>query len=251
MVFEGYKERPFAGVDGSDAGEVQATSVVNAFTVMSDLTTCVAQKHTNGLFVVGPGGIGKTWEIIRTLENLGMVSDRDFKKITGFSTPVALYNLLYQYRDKLVVLDDCDGIFKDLNGINILKSVLDTLPERIVSWNSTSNKAVVSEFKFTGQVIFISNMNRDEFRRDPNFRALLTRVLTVVIEATKEELVNLCISKIPYIASDLPLAQREEILQFLMENYTRIKDLSLRYIKHLVALRKSSTNWRALAMAIS
>lgn len=251
MVYEGLKERTFKGVDGDFEGEVEATSVLNAFEVLSDLTKCVAQKHANGAMIVGPGGIGKTWEILETLKSLNLTEGRGFVKITGTSTPLAMYNLLYKNKDRLVVFDDCDGIFKDVSGINILKSVLDTLPKRLVSWNSTGSKPIVPEFEFRGQVIFISNLQREDFRKNLHFRALLTRVLTVVISATPEEVLSLCIKKLPLIAVSLTEEQRKELLDFLEENYTNIKDLSLRYVKHLVSLRKSTPNWRKVALVLS
>ena len=251
MVFEGLKERPFKGVDGTEEGEVEATSVLTAFEVMSDITRCVARGHSNGALIVGPGGIGKTWEIMETLKNLGKVEGQDFYKITGTSTPLAMYNLLYRRRNDLVVFDDCDGIFQDVTGINILKSILDTLPRRVVSWNSTGSKPIVTEFEFKGQVIFISNLLREDFKKNRHFRALLTRVLTVVISATPDELLRLCLMKLNEIAGDLPFEAREEIRVFLNENYMRVNDLSLRYIKHLVSLRKSSENWKKTALVIS
>lgn len=251
QVFEGLKERPFKGIDGTNEGEVEATSVVNAFAVMSDLTRCVANKHANGALIVGPGGIGKTWEILSTLKAMGLEEGRSYKKVTGTSTPLAMYNLLHKHKDQLVVFDDCDGIFKELTGINILKSVLDTLPKRVVSWNSTGSRPAVPEFEFKGQVIFISNLQREEFKKNLHFRALLTRVLTVVISASQQELLHLCVSKLPEIAGDLPFEDREELLVFLHENYSRVKDLSLRYVKHLVSLKKSTPNWRQVALVIS
>ena len=107
--------------------------MVDAFQVLPDLVKVVGRGHAHGLMVVGPGGVGKSFTVIETLANDGKVEGQDFIRIPGYSSPAALYNNLHEYNGKVIVFDDCDSIFSDPTGLNILKPVLDTLPQRKVS----------------------------------------------------------------------------------------------------------------------
>jgi len=245
-VFEAVVERPF---NLSDANGVEVTPMRQAFRIMKELTKCVALKHNNGLLVVGPGGTGKSWTVMEALGETSLKEGRDWIRIPGYSTPVGLYNTLYEWRDRLVIFDDCDSVFRDLTGINILKSILDTLPRRHVSWRTSSTKIAVDTFLFTGQVIFISNMDPDKVK-DVNFRALLTRVMTLVVSGSKVEMLMRMVELLPVIGESLTHDQREEILRFIYDNQDKIKDFSLRLLVHLVGLIKYSSNWKELGSAL-
>lgn len=248
MVFEAIMERPFLG---AQQGNITRLGLTNAFQVMPDFVKVVARGNATGLLIVGPGGTGKTWTVLETLEAEGKKEGRDFFRVPGYTSPLGLYNFLYEKIDKLIVFDDCDIIFKDEHGINTLKSVLDTLPHRIVSWRSSSSLVSVPQFEFKGRIIFISNMEPAK-STNVHFQALLTRVMTLMVGSSKEELLLHMVSKMPEIGKELTFAQRDEILTFLKDNYRQYNTLSLRLLVNLVGLRRySATNWKALAKALS
>ena len=97
----------------------------------------------NSFIFTGSGGIGKTTAVTNTLSELGLKEDTpeqpggDFLTIKGFSTPRALYDTLYLYNGKILVLDDADQVFKDPLGANLIKAALDDKKERIITWNSS------------------------------------------------------------------------------------------------------------------
>jgi hypothetical protein len=247
--FESIVERPFLGKTAITE-TVAVTPMNEAFVTMGHLVKAICRGHGNGLMVVGPGGTGKSYTTLQTLAQENKREGTDFVRIPGYSTPLAMYNNLYTHNGKIVVFDDCDSVFKDLTGLNVLKSVLDTLPTRLVAWNSTGGRALVPEFEFTGKVIFLSNMD-PATTKDLNFKALLTRVFTLVISSSKAEILMRMVSILPSVAPDLTTEAREDILKFLQENYERFNDFSLRFLVNLVHLRKYSTeHWKDLALKL-
>lgn len=250
VVYESIMDRPFKGHAVTQVGDPTLT-MMDVFKNMSELVKVIAGKFSNGLFIVGPGGTGKTFTVMQTLErDLNLVQGQQFIRIPGYSTPLSLYQTLYANLDKLIVFDDCDSIFKDVNGLNILKSALDTLRVRKIAYHSNSPLVPVPEFIFQGQVIFISNLDPEK-TTDRNFQALVTRVLTLVVGNNKEQILHRMLQLLPIIGSDLTPEQREDMIVFLHENYRVFQDLSLRLLVHLCALcRYNASNWKALALSL-
>ena len=225
--------------------------MADAFNVMEEYVKCVARKHANGLLICGPGGIGKTETVIRTLRAERLTVGEQYMHVKGYSTPLGLYNYLYENANRLVVFDDCDSVFKDLTGLNVLKSVLETTQRRVVCWNSTSAKVEIPEFVFKGQIIFISNMDPSK-TTNSNFIALLTRCFNLVISATPEEILFRMAQILPEVASTRSILEQNEILIFLKDNYKNYQNLSLRLLVNIVSLRRySPTNWRTLALNLT
>jgi len=51
----------------------------------------------------------------------------------GKSSPFGLYSTLYMNRNKLIVFDDMDSVFKDTDTVNMLKAALDSTGENTVN----------------------------------------------------------------------------------------------------------------------
>jgi len=247
-IFEAVVERAFSLINDP---VVRITPMIEAFTAMREFVRCVARKHAHGLMLVGPGGIGKSYTVIETVRQEGLVENQHFVRIPGYATPVGLYNALFENKEKLVIFDDCDSIFKDLTALNILKAVMDTLPERKVAWKTSSNKVMADSFQFDGQIIFISNMDPN-INADPNFRALLTRTMTLLVSASRQEILMRMVQLIPAMAPDLRADEREDVIKYLYDNQQHFKDFSLRFLKNLISLRKyDATNWKNLASSLN
>jgi hypothetical protein len=81
------------------------------------------QKHT---YIYGPSGIGKTYNAVKAIEDSGVV----FREISG---GISLYYLgielattawMFPNQPVVVIIDDCDEIFKDAKSINMFKGIL-------------------------------------------------------------------------------------------------------------------------------
>lgn len=199
------------------------------FDQMDTLVKSVGQGINPALLITGQGGIGKSFGVGRVLkEVLGLVKGEDYVIMKGSNSSFAMYRFLYNNYNKIIIFDDCDSVFSDKDSMNILKAVLDSGAERIVSWDTAgtvpvksglsheeieeiladysgkhNNKiAVPSQFEFEGGIIFISNMKKSEIeKRDA---ALLTRCMNIDITFSIEDTINrikTCLPFIKYYAS--------------------------------------------------
>jgi hypothetical protein len=162
--------------------------------VFSDLQTyvdMVLEGEMNSLIVTGQSGVGKTYLVLQRLEEKGLKRNQDFFKITGKSTAAGMYISMYEHNGKILLYDDCDSIFNDVNAINVLKGGLDTTKVREISWNSaaplkTAGKSNVAKtFDFTGKIIFISNLSKKKVAK-----ALQSRAFMLEIALTKEDMIS-------------------------------------------------------------
>lgn len=173
---------------------------------------------SKALVAYGTGGVGKTYTLTKELEANNMVGfdeevhkpafsgvagegeepqenvaegDYDYVKITGKATPTAMYKALYEHNGKLIIFDDCDSVLKNEDAANILKGALDTTGDGTVSYGSAKSikdedgNKIPQRFKFTGQVVFISNLGSDEVPQ-----ALLSRSLRVDLTMNAGETVE-------------------------------------------------------------
>jgi hypothetical protein len=113
-------------------------------------------------------GMGKTHVVKETLSELGLRESFEFVHFKGRATAAGLYITLYENSDKIIVLDDCDSVFKDEDAVNILKGALDSYDARRISYITSRElkdsylNPVPRQFEFTGKVIFISNLEQSK-----------------------------------------------------------------------------------------
>jgi hypothetical protein len=136
------------------------------FTNLKNLTRMVGKGIQPSLVVTGMAGMGKTHIVKDTLQQLGLRESFEFVHFKGRATAAGLYITLYENSDKIVILDDCDSVFKDDDAVNILKGALDSYDTRYISYitsrelKDSYGNAVPKQFNFTGRVIFISNFEQ-------------------------------------------------------------------------------------------
>ena len=58
--------------------------------------------------------------------NLDEETAGDWAHIKGKASPLSMYTALFKYKNKIIVFDDCDSVFKNKDSVNILKSALDS-----------------------------------------------------------------------------------------------------------------------------
>ena len=133
------------------------------FNNLRNLTRMVGRGLQPSLVVTGMAGMGKTHIVKETLSDMALDEGKDFVHFKGRATAAGLYITLYEYSDKIVILDDCDSVFKDDDAVNILKGALDSYDTRYISYITSKElkdsygNAVPRQFNFTGRIIFISN----------------------------------------------------------------------------------------------
>lgn len=218
--------------------------VTEKFWTLRELTQMVGQGFSNSLLVCGPGGMGKSYTVLETLAE----QDINYQMLRGFASPAAFYNFLYEHSDELIVIDDCDNIFKDMTGLNILKAVLETAEIRRVAWISPSPLVDIDQFDFTGRIIFLTNLNLT--RLSKHMEALLTRVHVYRLDLTPGEVLQrMKHIAIHYEYKGVKKPDRLKVVRYIRDQHDHIPGLNIRhYVKALDLMLYSRTQWRKLLM---
>lgn len=207
-----------------------------------------ARGIINSTVITGSGGIGKTTAVCKALAELGLKEDTpdqptgDFIVIRGFSTPRALYDTLYQYKDRIVVLDDADGIFKDPTAANIIKAALDDKKTRVISWGTSREDGdTPSRFNYDGQMIFVSNLSINQFPQ-----AIVSRSQKVDLTLTVDEKVEVIESVFNQVEATDKV--KSEVMDFVKRYAHEAKDLNIRSATQLLVLRNEfGADWERIA----
>lgn len=231
---------------------IEDFNINERFDFIANFVTMVADKIQPSMIVTGPGGLGKSTIVNKTLHAEGYVDVtnienfpegsviplKHYRSVKGFSTPKALFRLLYENKDSILVFDDCDNILLDSVSTNLLKGALDSSAERIISWNAEPRRGDTEEqlprsFRFTGGVIFISNLNKEKFPQ-----ALMDRSIGVDVSMTLDQKIER-ITKIAHDDDFMPEAEFE-IKMFALEMINKYKnvtrDMSMRSLIKVVRI---------------
>lgn len=203
----------------------------------------VAADDMHAFVCLGPPGWGKTTSVEMALKKICL----PFKHLGAYSTPLNLYNFLHVYRDKIILLDDCAGLFNDSAALAILKAA--TWPsqnnKRMVKWGSTStNRVIAPEFEFTGKLIIVAN----SFPSTPDGNAIrsrsyVRRIDVTVEEARKQLLIG---AKNKKFFPNTEIAT--EVAEFLvtMLNKSTLPEISFRTLKKGYRLAEVHPHWQKL-----
>jgi hypothetical protein len=213
------------------------------FDFLSQLTSMVVSGQTPSLVITGEGGLGKTYTVNKTIEDLNL-QPNEYISFKGYSTARGLYNTLFDNNGKLIIFDDCDSVLEDKIAINILKSALDSYETRKISWMAKMNKndEYPNQFEFTGRIIFISNKNRSKIDT-----AILSRSLVVDVSMTPDEKIERMMYIISDILPEYDLSFKMDALNFL-NDFKNECELTIRSLIKITKIRYSfPDNWMNLA----
>ena len=257
MLKAGYKNVPIRGEDVTTAVEDAECQwdINQRFSFLTDLVTMVAKRQAVSVVVTGPGGLGKTHTVQAALKAAGLKDASDmnnygkdglYRVIKGYSTAKGLFRELYENRDSVIVFDDCDAVLKDPVALNLLKGALDSYDKRVISWNADfRDEDLERSFQFTGRVIFISNIKRENLDA-----ALLTRAYCVdlrMTDAQKLERMSVLTESEDFLPQ-FDIKHKREALALIGEVGDRAREISLRTLQAVTRIRAANTkNWRALA----
>jgi hypothetical protein len=236
------------------------------FAILDDMTKAAIQGDIRAMIVQGPPGVGKSYGVEFQLEKAGMFDKLSGKKlkyevIKGAMTPIGLYATLYRHSDpkNVLVFDDCDSILLDDLALNILKAALDSGKKRRIHWNADSSllrrEGIPDSFDFKGSVIFITNLKFDNIKSkklQDHLEALQSRChfLDLTLNSTRDKILRIRqIFRKGDLFQDYDFTpeQGEEIVQFMQENHSKLREISLRMALKLADLTKISGNWKVLA----
>ena len=171
-----------------------------------------------------------------------------FESVRGFVRATGLFKLLWEHREKgsVLMFDDADSVFADETALNLLKGALDTTKKRTISWRSekafedATGGEIPQSFDFDGSVIFVTNLNfqravASNNRLAPHMEALMSRsfYLDLNLTTTRELIVRIqSVVKHSSILSTMGLSKtaQKTIMAYIVENTTRLRELSLRSV---------------------
>ena len=222
----------------------------------------VAAGAFNSLMISGRAGTGKTYSVEKALADEGLTIDDDFIMVSGAVSTIMMFKKMFQYRNKVLVFDDCDAVFRDENGRNILKAALDTKKVRRISYlkksglvfdpkdfemdpegefNMIENGMVPAYFDFAGRVIFISNLAKD--KADPD-GAIRSRSILIDVNPDDATIMERIKTLLPYLEpKDMAMKDKLEIYEFMKT----ANDVSMRTFVKAAGFKDADLpNWQRM-----
>ena len=244
------------------------TRLANRFEILEDMTRAVKKGDVRSMIVTGPPGVGKSFGVEKVLARHDVFADvandgklKKYEVVKGAMSAIGLYKKLYEFSDKksILVFDDCDSVLLDDLSLNILKAALDSGKKRMIHWNtdsrSLSQEGVPNSFEFKGGAIFITNIKFDHVKskklRD-HLEALESRChyLDLTIDTEREKLLRIkqVVRDADMLgAYDIPDEAKTEVVQFIMDNARRMRELSLRMVLKVADIRVAMPDkWQAV-----
>jgi hypothetical protein len=221
--------------------------------IVKDRVRGVVHGHSNGVYLYGRPGTSKTYMVRSTLDALAA----NYTPHSGHLTPIGLFDLLDENRDRIVVLDDVSAIFGQPIALQLLLAAVGTPHDapyvRYVRYKTARETRRVP---FTGGIIAISNLPLDGHHHEV-LAALKDRAFVIHYEPTDAQIIAL-IHKIAADGVDgVPPDTAQRVASFLVgecksrnirPSVRLFKDKALKdYKLHEAGL--CETDWRDLVVS--
>lgn len=214
----------------TDEDRKHLASLSEKIRVIRDRVTLCAEGFGNGVYIWGEGGIGKSHGVITTLTNL---KKPYILHNTRLSAP-AFFKSLEKHAKAVHVVEDVENIFTDRTNMNLLRSALwgqkdaSGKQKRLVTYGIHPAERSI---EFEGQIIFTGNRPLLDI---PELRALATRIPTIHLAVTREELVALMkqISQQDYRSDKgiLPSAKCGEVSEYFLSKFPKERLYDIRIL---------------------
>jgi|TARA_B100001094_G_C18153363_1_gene785002 hypothetical protein len=253
-------------VKNDESDEQIMQRIGKRFKILDDMTRAAKEGDVRAMIVSGPPGVGKSYGVEQQLEKDAAFDDiagynRKHEVVKGAMSAIGLYAKLFKYSDprNVVVFDDCDSVLLDDLSLNILKAALDTSKKRYISWNTDSrllrSEGIPDRFEFKGSAIFITNIKFENVRSKKlkdHLEALESRChyVDLTIDGEREKMLRIkqIVRDGMLEDYDMPQERKDDIIEFIDENKSRLRELSLRTVLKIADLAKSfPTDWRDYA----
>jgi len=242
------------------------TKLKDRFEALEVMAEATGKGINRSLIVSGPAGLGKSYTVEAKLEELESMG-HSVTYIKGYVRPLALYKLLYETRHakSVLVFDDSDSVFYDDVSMNLLKGACDSTDRRVLHWLSKSiekeeddeGESIPEKFEFEGSIIFITNYDFDAMiasgnKLAPHFAALVSRshYLDLAMKTKMDYIVRIkqVVRGGMLKSRGFNAAEETMILEFIVNNMERLRELSLRMVVKISGLYKmDKKNWQKLA----
>ena len=229
--------------------------ITRQYTTLDRLATRIISGQLPSLIISGPPGLGKTYSVERALQTSG----KDHDIIRGSISAVGLYRALYEQRNGgVVVLDDCDAVFRDEEALNLLKIALDSSDKRTLSWRKLArwleDLDIPTSFDFQGSVVFCTNLDFEaEINRGSkmaiHYQALVDRslYLSLTLRTIQDYLCRIrqvVITEGQFEQRGLTPEEAEDTMVWVETHANKFYTLSIRSALQVAACRlMDAENW--------
>jgi hypothetical protein len=180
-------------------------------------------KLEDNVVIVGEGGLGKSYSL-RDVENVS--------RFDGHTTPFRAFQLAYENKERSIIWDDMDDIFKNKQMVKMLKQFCELEDSKRVYFNTTKESIYEDSFEFTGYNMIILNELKQS---NKNLMALLTRFIIVIFVPSKEEVLQ----ELKSFANDT------EIVDEMFRWSKSLNTINFRDYEHLRRLKGANMDWKS------
>jgi frataxin-like iron-binding protein CyaY len=246
---------------------VATKNIESKFKDLSFLVKTVANGIRPCFVATGTPGVGKSYTVSKTMKELGLIEGKDWLLVKGSTTPFGMYQIFCNYpKDYIIVFDDCDSVFDNINGINILKGALDTNQIRNISWKSRNTFSTVNltqeeidikmksgkypdNITISSGVIFLTNIKNEDLIKNSELEAIISRAGSPIDLTFSDEdifgYIESLIDKIDIMGLDIDYKKEVfDVMRTAYENKTLKTALSFRTFINMVKSKYSyDTLW--------
>ena len=206
---------------------------VTTYAELAGIVAGFAKGHLTFLMLLGPPGVGKSKIVQSTVGNSAVF-------LAGNASPFGIFSAAYQHRGQPLILDDIDGIYRDRQGVRLLKALGQSDQEKKLCWHSDAralaSRGLPNEFTTTSPVAIIGN---EWCSANPDVVALQDRAHCVVFEPSAIE--------VHWYASHFFWDQ--EIFDFVGEHLHLAQPHSLRTYCLAWESKSAGLDWRRLVLS--
>ena len=212
--------------------------MLKKYKLLNDSLKAISSNVINLLILKGDAGFGKSFTTLKYAKE----NNLNYKYINTYATPLSFYKILYENRQRDVI------IFDDIQSINDpkIKSILKSAcwesekGKRIISYYSTSklmeSNKLPESFEFTPKIILIFNYDYS------GFEPILDRGVLIDFNFTFKEKLEI----LDYFKEDANLD--EDVLNYVKANCNEAtKNLSLRTLIILSDLKRKKYDYELFA----
>jgi len=206
--------------------------------VLKESLSAIKNSDVNLLILKGEAGFGKTYSTLKYCKENGI----DYKSISNYSTPLAFYKLLYENKDKEVLIFDDMSSIADTKIKDMFKAICwaNFGEARKVSYYSTTplleDNNLPESFDFNPRVVLI-------FNKQPNeFEAIINRGIDINFFFTFKQKLEF----FEEVKEEAKLSQ--DVLDYVIKNCSKFtQNLSIRTLVTLSELHTKKYDWELIA----
>lgn len=211
------------------------------YKLLSESLKALSESAINLLILKGYAGTGKTYTTLKYVKD----NELNYKYINNYATPLSFYQLVYENRNKdIIIFDDVQSI-NDPRIKSMLKSICGELDDgtRMVSYYSTSpileKNELPESFELTANIVLIFN---DDIS---GFEPIINRGVTIDFFFNFQEMIE--------VLEDFKESANieQEVMDYVKQNCNQAtNNLSIRTLVILSKLHRAGFDFVAFAEEI-